>query len=216
MPMKTQIPLSFPVTESYRADDFMPAECNQEALKWIERFPDWPYPAVIIYGEKGCGKTHLLSLWQERAGLNHIAIDDVDQFFGNPEAEEELFHQFNLAKENLTYILLSMLIKVNEQPIKLPDLASRLRAAPQIEIRAPGDDVLQGILVKMFHDRQLRVEPGVVNYIVPRIERSFAAARDLIARIDENSLAEKRSVTVPLVREILNAPELFPHSLYQD
>lgn len=214
--MQAQIPLSFPVTESYRADDFMPAECNKEALNWIERFPDWPYPAVIIYGEKGCGKTHLLSLWQEKAGLKHIAIDDVDQFFGNPEAEEELFHQFNLAKENLTYILLSMTNKVNVQPIKLPDLASRLRAAPQIEIHAPDDNVLQGVLVKMLHDRQLKVEPGVVNYIVPRIERSFASARDLIAQIDKSSLAEKRSVTVPLVREILNDPELFPGLQHQD
>lgn len=214
--MQAQIPLSFPVTESYRADDFMPAECNKEALNWIERFPDWPYPAVIIYGEKGCGKTHLLSLWQEKAGLKHIAIDDVDQFFGNPEAEEELFHQFNLAKENLTYILLSMTNKVNVQPIKLPDLASRLRAAPQIEIHAPDDNVLQGVLVKMLHDRQLKVEPGVVNYIVPRIERSFASARDLIAQIDKSSLAEKRSVTVPLVREILNDPELFPSLQHQD
>lgn len=214
--MQAQIPLSFPVTESYRADDFMPAECNKEALNWIERFPDWPYPAVIIYGEKGCGKTHLLSLWQEKAGLKHIAIDDVDQFFGNPEAEEELFHQFNLAKEDLTYILLSMTNKVNVQPIKLPDLASRLRAAPQIEIHAPDDNVLQGVLVKMLHDRQLKVEPGVVNYIVPRIERSFASARDLIAQIDKSSLAEKRSVTVPLVREILNDPELFPSLQHQD
>ena len=207
--MRKQIPLSFPVSESYRADDFMPAECNAEVLQWIERFPDWPYPALIIHGEKGCGKTHLLSLWREKAGDAHIAIDDVDRYFGDIKAEEELFHQFNLAKENLTYIILSMSNNIGSQSILLPDLASRLRAAPQVEIRAPDDDVLQAVLVKMFHDRQLKVEPGVISYIVPRIERSFAAARALVARIDESSLAEKRSVTVPLVRNIIAEPELF-------
>lgn len=202
--MRRQIPLSFPVVESYRADDFMPAECNAEALQWINRFPDWPYPAVIIYGEKGCGKTHLLSLWHEKAGGEHLAIDDAERFFGDAEAEEELFHQFNLAKENFTYILLTMSKNMAQQTVLLPDLASRLRAAPQIEVHAPDDVALQAVLVKMFHDRQLKVEPDVINYIVPRIERSFAAARDLVARIDESSLAEKRSVTVPLVRDLIS------------
>ena len=90
-----------------------------------------------------------------------------------------------------------------QQNINLPDLASRLRAAPSVEIESPDEISLQAILVKLFYDRQLNVEPGVVAYILPRIERSFESVQNLVRKIDESSLSEKRSVTVPLVRGVL-------------
>jgi len=201
--MAQQIPMDFPVQESYAPQDFMALPCNEAALAWVNRFPDWPYPAVILYGEQGCGKTHLLHVWQSLAGSSHNAIDNVDNVFGDDEKERELFHRFNRAKEEKSYLLLSMTNNIGHYDIHLPDLASRLRAAPQIEISPPGDADLQAILVKLFHDRQLRVEPGVIAYILPRIERSFAAARDLVRQIDALALSEKRSVTVPLVRAVL-------------
>jgi chromosomal replication initiation ATPase DnaA len=203
--MSGQIPLSFPIEDSYRSEDLMPTACNAEALAWIDRFPDWPYPVVVLYGEKGCGKTHLLSLWQDKKGSNDEVIDDVDGFFGNREAENKLFHKINMAKENGSFLLLSMEKPVGQQNITLPDLASRLRAAPQIEIQAPDEDALRMVFVKLFHDRQLKVEPGVIAYILPRMERSFLAVQSLVDQIDRNSMAEKRSVTVPLVRSILEA-----------
>lgn len=202
--MRAQIPLSFPVQESFTRADFMPSDCNKDALAWIDRWPDWPYPVSVIYGAGGCGKTHLLSLWTDKAGKDHKAIDDAQTLFGNAIAEEQLFHEFNIARENGTNILLTLDKPVAQHTITLPDLASRLRAAPQIEVSAPDDIALQSVLLKLFHDRQMRVTPDVIGYILLRIERSFAAARNLVAILDERSLAEKRSVTIPLVRDILS------------
>lgn len=207
--MKTQIPLSFPVNESMKSDDFMPLTSNQEALDMINRFPDWPYPVLIVYGEKGCGKTHILNMWQEKSSNLGYALDDANKIFGSKELEEKLFHDFNQAKENGTFILMTMERPVSQYNIGLPDLASRLRAAPQIEIKSPDDVALQSVLIKLFHDRQLKIEPGVVSYIIPRIERSFASVRSLVSKIDQHSMSKKRSVTVPLVREILgHDPEI--------
>lgn len=208
MTAPSQIPLSFPVTTSYRRDDFMPAPCNADALAWIDRWPDWPYPALIIYGAEGCGKTHLLSLWMDKVGERHHAIDDVQSLFGNAEQEEELFHLFNLARENGTSLLLAMDKPVAQQAITLPDLASRLRAAPQVEVQEPDDTALQGVIIKLCHDRQLRIPPDVVAYILPRIERRYAAVRSLVDRIDKASLAEKRSVTIPLVKKIIDSASI--------
>ena len=198
----SQIPLSFPVEESYDPHDFIPLSCNQDALDWIDRYPDWPYPAVIVYGEVGCGKTHILKLWQDKTG--EAAIDNVDLVFGNLEAEQNLFHQFNQAREKKTYLFLSMTNKLASQNILLPDLKSRLMAAPQVEITQPDEHDLSVILTKLANDRQLKIDPDVMKYILPRIERSFASARDLINLIDEQALAQKRAVTVPFVRGVVD------------
>ena len=64
-------------------------------------------------------------------------------------------------------------------PIALPDLASRLRAAPAAAIGPPDDALLAAVLVKHFADRQVRVAPGVIGFAVRRMERSFAAAAAL-------------------------------------
>jgi len=200
-----QIPLTFPVQESMSVHDFMPTTCNAAAMAWVNKFPNWAYPALIVYGEKGCGKTHLLKIWEDIAGDRGAIIDDVDlTIFGDEDRENNLFHRFNSAKENGTFLFLSMAKPMAQQTVLLPDLQSRLSAAPSVEIQSPDDGTLQAIMVKMFHDRQLLIEPDVIAYILPRIERSFQAARDLVDRIDQTTLAEKRSVTVPLVRSILS------------
>ena len=203
--MNSQIPLSFPVNESLHARDFMVLPCNERAIDFVNKYPDWHYPALIIYGEKGCGKTHLLNLLQDRLTDGGLIVDDVDMTFGDDDAETDLFHRFNQAKENGNFLVLAMSKNMAQQDVKLPDLASRLRAAPSVEIESPDETSLQAILVKLFHDRQLNVEPGVIAYILPRIERSFASVQDLVKKIDEKSLSSKRSVTIPLVRDILGS-----------
>lgn len=200
--MNAQIPLSFPVKEAMNADDYMVLPCNQDAYAWIQKYPDWSYPALIVYGEEGSGKTHLLNLCTSMTG-DDMAIDNTHEIFGDLEKEKDLFHRFNLAKEQGQFLLLTMDRAVAQQDIKLPDLASRLRAAPSVEIESPDEVSLEAILVKLFHDRQLQVEPGLISYILPRIERSFKVARDLVETLDRHSLSARRSITVPLVRDIL-------------
>ena len=84
-------------------------------------------------------------------------------------------------------------------------MTSRLKGSPAVEITAPDDALLAALLVKHFSDRQLRVDAEVVAYMVPRMNRTFQAAADLVAAIDAEALARKRAVTVPLVRKVLEA-----------
>ena len=78
-----------------------------------------------------------------------------------------------------------------------------MRAAPIAELRAPDDALLGAVMVKLFADRQVTVTPEVVSYVLPRMERSFAALRALVVALDEAALAQARAVTVPLAREVL-------------
>ena len=65
---------------------------------------------------------------------------------------------------------------------ELPDLASRLRALPVVALDTPDDALLRAVIVKLFADRQLAVDESLVGFLVNRIERSFAAAREAVAR----------------------------------
>ena len=94
-------------------------------------------------------------------------------------------------------------------PVAIRDLASRLRALPVVTLAPPDDALLRALIVKLAADRQLALDEALVNYLANRIERSFAAARAAVARLDEEAMRQHRPVTRAL------AAELFRDSLTQ-
>jgi chromosomal replication initiation ATPase DnaA len=89
----------------------------------------------------------------------------------------------------------------------LRDLASRLRALPAVTLAPPDDALLRAVMVKLFADRQLAVDEGLVGYLIARIERSFAAARAVVAELDREALRQKREVNRALAAELLHERE---------
>jgi chromosomal replication initiation ATPase DnaA len=207
-----------PVKTGFGAADFLVSDCNREAFAWIERWPDWPSPALALYGPSGSGKTHLAHLWCERAGavliagaaisgaaaasdVAALAIDDAER-----AQEEPLLHRYNSALERGATLLLTMPAPPASLLLALPDLASRLRALPVVGIAPPDDALLGAVLIKHFADRQIRVAPGLIAYLVARIERSFAAAASVAERLDAAALSAARPITIKLAREVLTEP----------
>src|SRR5262249_2406202 len=87
--------------------------------------------------------------------------------------------------------------------VDLPDLASRLRAIPTVELRAPDDALLRAVMVKLFADRQLAVDQALIAFLSTRIERSFAAARAAVQELHREAWGQKRPVTGALAAELL-------------
>lgn len=127
--------------------------------------------------------------------------DDVE--LAGP-VQEGLFHLLNTIREQQGSLLLISRQSPARIDVGLPDLKSRLRALPAVEIPAPDDDLLRGILIKMFNDRQVSISADVVDYMVLRMERSFNGARHLVDRLDRLALSEKRAITIPFVRRVLD------------
>ena len=82
-------------------------------------------------------------------------------------------------------------------------MRSRLNIVPTVEIREPDDELLQALIVKLFNDRQVVISQEVLSYILANMQRSYAFARKLVAETDNISLARKRAVTIPIVKEAL-------------
>jgi len=85
----------------------------------------------------------------------------------------------------------------------LRDLQSRINASNKVLIKKPDDQLLKSLLLKHFYERQLIVSKDVLDYIFTRAERSFAYIELLVTKIDELSLEEKRNITLPLVKKVI-------------
>lgn len=222
MSAAAQLPLEFDHRPALSGEDFLVAECNEEAVAWIDRWPDWPSPALVIHGPAGCGKSHLAAVFGAASGAHTIGVDDLhadslDASAGaviiedadsilNSEVETPLFHLYNRLSETGQRLLLTGLQPPGRWTIGLADLRSRLNAATAVGIGAPDDALIQAVLVKMFADRQLEIDTDVIAFVLPRMERSFAAARELVATADRLALAERRRITVPLMKRVLEHP----------
>lgn len=214
-----QLPLDLGFRPALGRADFLIAPCNAAAVAWIDRWPDWPAPALALWGPAGGGKTHLLEVWRARSNAaalapraltsaalpellgasRAVAIDDASS-----AEEEALLHLYNVLAERRGHLLLAAREPPARWTTRLADLRSRLVALPTVAVEPPDDALLAAVLVKLFADRQLRIGEDVIAYLLPRIERSFAAARTIVAALDEAALARRRAVTVRLARDILS------------
>ena len=214
----TQLPLDFGIRPALGRADFLVASCNAAAIAWIDRWPDWPGPALALAGPAGSGKTHLVEVWCARSGAALIdtaalAPDRVPALLGAARAaaideadradEEALLHLYNLLAERRGHVLLAAREPPARWGIALPDLRSRLLASPTVAVAAPDEALLGALLVKLFADRQLQIGEELIAYLVLQLDRSFAAAQEMVAELDAASLASSRAIAIPLARELL-------------
>jgi chromosomal replication initiation ATPase DnaA len=212
-----QLALALDHPESFARDDFLSGPSNAAAFALIEAWPDWPHRSVVLIGPEGSGKSHLAAIWAQNAGARQVAARNLDEAMV-PAAlatgalvvedlapgsfdERALFHLLNLAREDRAFLLLTARTAPDE--VSLADLGSRLRALPIVAMAAPDDALLRALLVKLFADRQLAVDESLISYLVVRIDRSFAAARSLVTRLDDEAMRQKRPLTRSFAAEFL-------------
>lgn len=217
-----QLAFDLPHVPALDAEDFLVSACNAEAMALVSSWPDWAANACLIVGPAGAGKSHLLNVWRKRSDAavfpasaisgkliaslpsGPIAVEDLDR---GPLDEHALFHLLNLSRERRFDLLMSARTLPGTWRIALPDLRSRLRSLAVAAIKAPDDELLGAVLIKLFADRQLIAPPAVIEYLLSRMERSITAAADLVARMDRAALAEKRKITTRFASRFLPATE---------
>lgn len=216
-----QLPLLLPHQERLTREDFLEGNGNAQALAMIETWPHWPVPTLVVSGPAGAGKSHLAAIWSAMSGARVVAaralaVADVPRALATGAVviedlepgkfdERALFHLLNLARQDAAFVLLTAQDSPANWHLSVRDLASRLRAVPVVALAPPDDMMLRALIVKLCADRQIAADEALVRYLSSRIERSFSAVRDVVTRLDRESLARQRPVSRMLASEVLPA-----------
>ncbi len=222
--MPQQLTFDLPVRTALGRDEFFIAPANAAALAALDG--EWAMNRLLLTGPKGCGKTHLASIWAAEQGgalisasdlpdrlpsfLDipdlPIAIEDIDRLAGDPRGEEALFHIINARPAPAGRLLLTAGTLPPQCGFTLPDLVSRLMGTQGAAMDPPDDALLAAVFVKLFGDRQLTPDPKLIAYLLTRTERSFAGAQSLVAQLDRAALTSKKKLTADLARRVLDKP----------
>lgn len=220
--MTKQLPLPFADPPGYAAADFVAAPSNQLARDFLDHPENWTNGRLVLWGEPGCGKTHLAHIWATEHGAAFVECPQFRDFFKLPSGpvaiddadgavdETALLHLINAAAEAGQPVLLTAQAPPARAKIVLPDLASRLRASLAVEISPPDDELLATLLSRLAADRQLVLNLPVRNFLRTHLPRTPAALREAVARLDKAALAGGGKVSRTLAASLLSDLALKP------
>ncbi|MFZ0097855.1 MAG: DnaA/Hda family protein [Gemmobacter sp.] len=220
--MTAQLAFDLPARASLRREDYFVSPANALALATLDA-GGWPQGKMMLVGPEGAGKTHLAHIWASGSGAELMAavslaqadidarsrgplvVEDADRVAGDLRLETALFHLHNLLAERRLPLLMTASAPPRDWGLVLPDLASRMQASAITRIEAPDDGLLSAVLVKLFADRQITVPPTLIPWLVARMDRSLAAARGVVGRLDALALARGVPVSRQLAAEVLDS-----------
>ena len=205
-----QLAFSLPLRLSaFGREDFLVTDCNKEAATYLDTADRWTFPFVLIYGDKGCGKTHLAHTFSDTLldarrltenDILYLPARSVVEHVEDVASEPLLFHLYNHALENKKKVVFT----ARRLPeFYMPELHTRFNAMPQIKIRPPDDLLMSAVLCKMFGDCQVTVEADVIAYLLKHLQRTFEAMSRVVEIANQLSLQQKRPITIPLIKEAL-------------
>ena len=213
-----QLVLDFAREPSYDPEEFLVSSSNADAHAAVARWPAWPTRTLILTGPSGSGKSHLGAIWAARAGARIIPpanLTSLERWNGPFVAlledcgkgicdQASLFHLINMVGETKGWLLLTAQTPPTAWDIVIPDLLSRLRLAETVAIHQPDGKLLKAVIVKLFTDRQIRIDEDVVNYAALHCEQSLEAISAFVAAVDDDALAAGRRITRPLAARTIS------------
>jgi chromosomal replication initiation ATPase DnaA len=220
--MARQLVLDLPIRPAMGRGDFFVTGSNAAAVARVEAWADWPFGKLVLAGPEGAGKTHLAHVWAGLSGaaivtardiaeaqmprlaaLPALAVEEADAIAGDREAETRLFHLHNALAGQGRPMLFTARNAPARWGLTLPDLESRMGQAELARIDPPDDALLSALILKLAHDRALRLSPAILSHALPRLERSAAAAQGFVERLDALAMAAKRPARLSDARDVL-------------
>ena len=217
-----QLYFDMPDKTALGIEDYIITESNSFAFDLISRMIRGEINQGVISGPSFSGKTHLSKILIKNIGSNEslyidrdykkiiekvgssnlIVIENIDKVIED-RSEEDLFHIINFTKESDKKLLMTSGKSISNIEFKLEDLKSRLNAILEAKIMQPDDELMKLVLIKIFNDKQLLINPNVINFLKSRLERSYKSINDFIEKIDKFSLEKGKKITIALINDLI-------------
>jgi DnaA-homolog protein len=225
-----QIPFKFGNFQSNDLASFLPGE-NQELFNLINIISKKEQAhRLYLWGASGTGKTHLLQavckqateselqvayiplkqlaeisfeMLHDLGELNLVCIDDLECVAGHVEWQQGLTWLYNELRDNDHSMIISGNMSPKNIELEIEDLKSRLSWDQVVKIKSPDDELKVQILKQKANARSFELTDDVVEYLIRRVDRNLGSLMDVLDKIDHASLAAKRKITVPFVKNIL-------------
>ena len=199
----SQIGLPFEWAGRGGSGTFLVSTANEAAAQHVESWRDWPVPVSVLSGPPGSGRTTL--------GAHFVALsrgnilDDVETM-----ADETLFHAWNRARDTG----IPLLLIAREPPVRwtiaLPDLRSRLAAAPAVRIEEPDDALVRALIEAGLAHAGSAYAQDMPDWLARLIERSYATVARVVAHLNQASLSSGRKISVAYAKETLESAGYLP------
>ena len=217
-----QLYFEMPNKKALGIEDYIITDSNNFAFDLIVKMVKGEINFGLISGPPYSGKTHLSKILIKNARNYKILYFDRDyqnmlnrfedsDFFileninnvKHDKFEQKLFHIINLAKENNKKLLMTSRKPISEIDLNLEDLKSRLNSILEAKIKEPDDQLMELLLIKIFNDKQLKINPNIIDFLVSRLERSYESINLFIEKIAKFSLEKGKKITIPLINDLL-------------
>lgn len=213
-----QLTLELGHTPAHGEADFLVGDGNALAHGRITAFPHWPDPVTLLTGPAKSGKSHLARIFADRSGARFagtgdlealateggtapLIVEDVDRLDYD---EAGLFHLLNQSMREQRPILLTAREDIANWPLATDDVRSRVRRATAYTLELTDDIQLSQMFVKLFGDRQIKVDPRIIGYLVARMERSAEEVVILADLMDRLALARGTAITRSIAADALD------------
>ena len=214
----TQLPLAFGSrAPRLSRSDYITSNSNRAALETADAWAMSTESRLVICGPAGSGKSHLAAIVAGSVSTEELNETHPNGLTRLENGRIEVFdnvHQVRDAKELLADIEQGesrnrrVVLVGRGQPVEwardLRDLKTRIEAMPRICLQEPDEPLLQAVLHKLFADRQLRIDPAIVDYACPRLPRTFAAAQAFVIAVDAEVARSKAPITKFLAGNVIN------------
>lgn len=224
-----QLALDLGLAPEPTLEGFLPAG-NEHAVQHLRAWLAQGGGGIYLWGPPGCGKTHLLRALHdalaargEAAGWLDAAapantpfsgawraafMDDVQAF--DDAQQHTAFNWFVNAAAPDGGAPLPVIAAGSVPPVDLPlrdDLRTRLAWGQVFELQHLPEADMRCALQRAAHARGLRLPDALTDYVLARHARDLGSLMALLERLDRYALEQERALTIPLLKEMLQAPE---------